>query len=91
MSKKTFQFDAIGKNFKVNCSIPENEHSAKCPVVHIYRMGIDTKIIHPENDPSKISIKLAEVATTDNVKTMFDIGRCMCTNCQFNSSVGKKR
>ncbi len=89
MPNKTFQFDAISKKFVVKCNMPEKEYDAGCPVVRVYRAGIDTKVITPANEPDKIAVRLAEAASVETVNIMFDIGKCMCTNCRFNAEKGK--
>ncbi len=91
MPKKTFQFDAISKKFIVKCNISEKEHDGDCPVVRVYRAGIGTTVITPAGEPNKIAVRLAEAASVETINAMFDIGKCMCTNCRFNAEKGKIR
>lgn len=91
MSKKTFQFDAIGKKFEVKCAMPEKDHITNCPIVKMYRAGIDTEVSTSVSDLNKISVRLVESATADTVKTMFNLGHSMCKSCQHHGTPGKKR
>lgn len=91
MSKKTFEFNAITKKFEVKCNMPDENHSTECPVVKIYRAGIENKLSSPVNEPNKIHVALAADVTPATAKIMFDIGQSVCNVCRFNETVCKKR
>ena len=91
MPKKTFQFDAINKKFEVKCNMPGKDYSVACPVIKVYRAGIGTVLSTSAHDFDKTYVHLAEAASVETVKIMFDIGQSMCNCCSFNEVRGKTK
>ena len=90
MSKKTFCFNAINTHFVAECNMAEAEHSANCPIVNVYRAGIDMKITIPEENPAHIMVQLPE-STPQTANMMLSIGQSVCKCCRFNAEKGKSR
>lgn len=89
MLKKKFQFDAIDKKFEVLCNMDKERFSVACPVIKTYQSGIGTELSTSSSDLDKTFVRLADAATVETVKTMFDVGQSICKCCRFNESKAK--
>lgn len=89
MSKKTFQFNDINKNFEVQCNMEAKYFSVACPVIKTYQAGIGTELSTSASDFDRTFVRLTEDASIETTNTMLDVGQSICQRCRFNEIKAK--